>query len=124
MKAALTREISISISFCYFSLFLIRKGSSDLESFVSQLGSSGWPKTCPSGYSQHLAAIEEDCEINYCIKSNAFNSRGLPIIKRPPYCHPPKIYNYSVPLLLVNRDTGQIWFKRPTKKDWLLATKR
>ena len=97
---------------------------SNLESFVSQSGPSGWPKSCPTGYSQHLGAIEEDCEINFCVKSNIFNNQGLPIIKRPPYSSVPKIFNYSVPLLLVNHDTGQIWFKRPSSFQWTLATKR
>lgn len=100
-------------------------GRSNLEMFVSQSGPPGWPKSCPTGYAQHLAAIEQDCEINFCVKSNAFDSQGLPIIRRPPYLSAPKILNYSVPLLLINQDTGQIWFKRSgNAPQWLLATKR
>lgn len=80
-------------------------------------------KTCPIGYSQHLGAIEENCEINFCVKSNVFNSKGFPIIKRPPYSNAPKIYKYTVPLLVINNDTGQIWFKRSNLPHWVLATK-
>jgi len=105
----------------FVSFFMI---GSNLALFVSQSGPSGWPKSCPTGYSQHLGAIEEDCEINFCVKSNIFNIQGLPIIKRPPYSSAPKIFNYSVPLLLVNHDTGQIWFKRTGSFQWSLATKR
>ena len=108
---------------CIFFLSLFFIGSI-LASLVSESGPSGWPKSCPTGYSQHLGAIEEDCEINFCVKANSFNKHGLPIIKRPPYSSPPKIFNYSVPLLLVNHDTGQIWFKRPNSFQWSLATKR
>ena len=91
---------------------------------MNQSGPSVWPKTCPIGYSQHLGAIEEDCEINFCVKSNIFNSQGFPIIKRPPYSNAPKIYKYTVPLLVVNNDTGHIWFKRSNSPHWVLATKR
>lgn len=100
------------------------QGEPNLDMFVSQSGPPGWPKSCPNGYSQHLGAIEEDCEINYCVKSNVFNSQGLPIIRRPPYMSTPKILNFSVPLMLINHDSGQIWFKRPgINPQWLLATK-
>ena len=100
------------------------QGQPNLEMFVSQSGPSGWPKSCPTGYAQHLGAIEQDCEINYCVKSHVFNSHGLPIIKRPPYMSIPKIVNFSVPLMYINEDTGQIWFKRPgISPQWLLATK-
>ncbi|EDO37879.1 predicted protein, partial [Nematostella vectensis] len=82
-------------------------------------------KGCPTGFSQHLGAIEANCEIQYCVKSNVFNLQGLPIVRRPPYLSPPAVYNYSVPMLLVNEDTGQIWFKRAgNMPQWLLATKR
>ena len=36
----------------------------------------------------------------------------------------PKMVNFSVPLMYINEDTGQIWFKRPgISPQWLLATK-
>ena len=36
----------------------------------------------------------------------------------------PKILDFSVPLMLINHDSGQIWFKRPgIIPQWLLATK-
>ena len=111
-------RLLIRFVFCYFA------GHSGLELFVKQSGPSVWPKTCPIGYSQHLGAIEEDCEINFCVKSNIFNSQGFLIIKRPPYSNAPKIYKYTVPLLVVNNDTGQIWSKRSNSTLWVLATKR
>ena len=84
---------------------------------------SGWLRGCPKGYSQHLATVEDSCEINYCVKADAFSDQGLPPAMRPPFSHAPKIFKYSVPMLLINNDTGTIWFKDPVHKDWKLATK-
>lgn len=43
-------------------------------------------KTCPEGYSQHIAAIEEGCEISYCTKMRSSIS---PIrVKSPPFIRP------------------------------------
>ncbi|XP_013420684.1 macrophage-expressed gene 1 protein-like [Lingula anatina] len=44
-----------------------------------------WPKRCPHGYSQHLLAINEGCEMNYCVKAHALTPNALPIIRRPPF---------------------------------------
>lgn len=95
-----------------------------LESTLFTAGPAAWPKRCPTGYSQHLAAIDEDCEINFCAKANSLSSQGLPTIKRPPF-HPfPKMnYNITIPLVIVNDDTGRVWLKDPGSLDWVLATK-
>ena len=29
------------------------------------------PHKCPAGYSQHLAGVDQGCEINYCAKANS-----------------------------------------------------
>jgi len=105
-------------------------GQSELEQYVEKPGPPDWPKTCPTGYSQHLGAIEQGgekasyCEIKFCVKSNAFNSLGLPTIIRPPFMEAPKILNYTVPMHIVNQDNGQVWFKPSKSSQWLLATKR
>ena len=101
-------------------------GESQLEKFVSRPDEPPrWPKTCPTGYARHLGAIEQDnCEINYCVKSHVFISQGFRPLKRFRFMDAPKIMNYSVPLLLVNQDAGQIWFKRSDSPQWVLATKR
>ncbi|KAJ8301573.1 hypothetical protein KUTeg_020560 [Tegillarca granosa] len=48
-------------------------------------GPSHWPMGCPPGFSQHLATVENDCQIDFCVKSNAFSDVGLPAIRRPPF---------------------------------------
>lgn len=42
--------------------------------------------TCGAGYSQHAAAIDNDCLINYCVKANSFgfNQKEIPI-QLPPF---------------------------------------
>ncbi|XP_071950892.1 macrophage-expressed gene 1 protein-like [Antedon mediterranea] len=44
-----------------------------------------WLQACPAGYSQHLATIDNDCRIAYCIQTNAHSDVVLSKIKRPPY---------------------------------------
>ncbi|XP_031573631.1 macrophage-expressed gene 1 protein-like isoform X2 [Actinia tenebrosa] len=95
-----------------------------LERALYSAGSSSWPKRCPTGYSQHLAIIDEDCEINYCVKANSLSAQGLPTIRRPPFRPLPKMnHNITIPLAIVNDDTGKVWFKDPNSLSWILATK-
>lgn len=41
--------------------------------------------SCGDGYSQHVAAIDNDCLINYCVKANSFGSgqKDIPIVLPP-----------------------------------------
>ncbi|XP_060578735.1 macrophage-expressed gene 1 protein-like [Ruditapes philippinarum] len=48
-----------------------------------------YPNSCPEGYSQHLADVDDGCEINYCIQSGAITMEQLPKIKLPPYMSRP-----------------------------------
>jgi hypothetical protein len=40
---------------------------------------------CPKGYSQHLAIVIENCEVYYCVRSEAFVNYKSAIAVRPPY---------------------------------------
>ena len=51
------------------------------------------PKTCPDGYSQHLATIDMECEINYCALINAFSGLNSLPVKTPPFVKRPKERN-------------------------------
>lgn len=42
-------------------------------------------RSCPDGFSQHLATIDGNCEIHYCVKTNAFGKHGLTAVIRPPF---------------------------------------
>ena len=86
-----------------------------------------WPKQCPTGFAQHLVVIDNNCEINYCVKKNSL-SRHVAIkpARRPPFRHQPKIsHNITVPLAIINDDTGQVWIKEPNGIfKWVKATER
>lgn len=63
---------------------LLKSGPS-LRAYLQKSGAGHWPKGCPSGYSQHLATVENSCEINYCVVADAFSPHGLPPLRQPPY---------------------------------------
>ena len=37
------------------------------SSFNASESPNNWPHTCPHGYAQHLVAVDEGCEINFCV---------------------------------------------------------
>ena len=90
----------------------------------NQVHQTGLKPVQRTGYSQHLGAIEQNCEIRFCVKSNVFDIDGLPIVNRPPHMKPSKVYNYTVPMHIVNQDTGQVWFKPYKSPQWVLAAER
>ena len=49
-----------------------------------------WPHRCPKGYSQHLASIEQSCDISYCVKSGSLGEKGLPPVQRLPFRRQPQ----------------------------------
>ncbi|XP_033638875.1 macrophage-expressed gene 1 protein-like [Asterias rubens] len=60
-------------------------GTLSLARFMEQSGPTSWPHGCPKGYSQHLALVDNGCEIDYCIKSGALTAPRLPPVNRPPF---------------------------------------
>nr|ABP96718.1 macrophage expressed protein [Haliotis diversicolor supertexta] len=70
-----------------------------LHSFFQS--SKSWPKHCPKGYSQHLAYVDQGCEINYCLKAGSLSEVGLPKIRRPPF--------QSAPLLLPSTENQVVF---------------
>jgi hypothetical protein len=89
-------------------------------------GASAMPKHCPLGFSQHLAVIDEDCEINYCTKTNFMTPQGLPPIKRPPFHKKPSRNNAIMfPLMIENNDTNKVYIRHEKdKSNWMELTPR
>ena len=76
------------------------------------------PKDCPTGYSQHLAMVDNDCAINYCLKSGTLSSIQRMPIQLPPFINiPERSLNDSYNFYLWATD-GSLWLKNATKDEW------
>ena len=64
--------------------------------YFTKFDTSNWPRRCPSGYTSHLASIEQSCEINYCIKADTLNLPKLVPIIRPPFQAAPNYPDYPI----------------------------
>ena len=65
------------------------------------------PRLCSAGYSQHLAAEVDECDINYCIVSPSVAARNMIPVRMPPYIRKPIDRNESVEYFVT--DQGQSW---------------
>ncbi len=78
---------------------------------------SDWPHNCPQGYSQHLVAVENGCEINVCLENGAFESKTLNSPVLPPFQTRPPILSGLVEQLVVFAVDGSI-LVRNTAGQW------
>lgn len=89
------------------------KKQSALRRYMAGAGGkpSSWPKKCPEGYSQHMAAVEDGCEVRYCVRSGDMDTPEIPPVKRPPFCkRPPSQGGNSVETVMFDVET-QTWYK-------------
>ncbi|KAH3826453.1 hypothetical protein DPMN_128359 [Dreissena polymorpha] len=84
--------------------------SSMLTNFMRESGPQSYPAACPESYSQHLALVDKDCSIHYCIKTGAITASGLPPIKQPPFMNAPKggLSEDQEHSVVVN-EAGDVW---------------
>ncbi|TPP39585.1 Macrophage expressed protein [Fasciola gigantica] len=54
----------------------------------SSLFASLWPKRCPDGYTAHLAAMEDTCQVTFCVPANTIKGKRKRYLKRPPFVLP------------------------------------
>ncbi|XP_061177500.1 macrophage-expressed gene 1 protein-like [Saccostrea echinata] len=66
-----------------------KNDTKSIRSYLISANSELWPHACPTGYSMHLAALAESCEVNYCVKSMSFSKKEFPRIRRPPFIELP-----------------------------------
>ena len=81
-----------------------------------------WPHTCPGGYSQHLVAIENGCEINVCLENGAFRPKSLLPPRLPPFQSKPSFMPYVTEKLTVIGSDGSI-IERNTAGQWKIFSR-
>ncbi|CAH1797631.1 unnamed protein product [Owenia fusiformis] len=92
-----------------------------MMTYLSDAGPASWPHRCPPGYSQHMASIDDGCEIEYCVKVNALSTQGLTPIKRPPFIDPPYVNpNYTDTMMIIG-PAGKAWEKNKSQ-EWRIVT--
>ena len=79
--------------------------------------SADWPHACPGGYSQHLLAVQDGCEISACLENGAFESKTLLPPRIPPFQKKPTNTPYSTEKLTVMGSDGGI-LVRNTAGQW------
>ncbi|XP_071951120.1 macrophage-expressed gene 1 protein-like [Antedon mediterranea] len=104
----------------YASDSISKEPVNNLAMFLKEGGPSSWPQRCPSGYSQHLAAIDNDCRIDFCVKANALSGLGLPKINRPPYTRKPNRNPNTTETWYVVGTQSNVWVKNMTTMQWKL----
>ncbi|XP_053388384.1 macrophage-expressed gene 1 protein-like [Mercenaria mercenaria] len=89
---------------------LQNSNKTDLESYMLDQGVQEYMHFCPEGYSQHLATVDVECKIYYCVKSGAMAGKGLPKIQRPPFMNAPKDgYSDILDTDFVVNSNGELW---------------
>ena len=84
---------------------------------------STWPHRCPTSYTQHLASMEQSCEINYCVKAGSLGEKGLPPIKLPPYRKYPNLNPNTYNVKSVVSAKGNLWQKDNETNEWRMVTR-
>lgn len=87
---------------------------------------ANWPHSCPGGYSQHLVAVQDGCEITVCLENGAFRPKSLLPPRLPPFQTKPPYMPYTTEKLTIIGSNGGIlvrntvgqwrWFSRETEE--------
>ena len=88
------------------------KSSDEQHSMMAYMinqGSFSWPRKCPDGFSEHLAIVDNTCQVYYCIKTGALSHQGLPKIKLPPFTELPQDFYNVKEADYVFSDDGTVW---------------
>ena len=74
-------------------------------------GTLNGPQNCPRGYSQHPMAVDNECEINYCLKANSLARLFNTAVKRPSYNARPGASPNATKTLMVVGVNGEVRYK-------------
>ena len=77
------------------------------------------PQSCPRGYTQHLLAVDNECEINYCVKANSLARLTSTVLKRPPYSPRPGVSPNATKTLMVVGVNGSLLRRGLLQSRWV-----
>ncbi|KAM6274305.1 macrophage-expressed gene 1 protein [Porphyrio hochstetteri] len=78
-------------------------------------------KSCPPGFSQHLALISDSCQVEYCIQAGLFTGGSLPPARLPPFTQPPTNLPAINTVLVSSGDGDGTWVRDGQSHMWRLA---
>nr|VZI12694.1 unnamed protein product [Spirometra erinaceieuropaei] len=72
---------------------------------------ASWAKRCPTGYTSHLAVIEDICQVNYCTPANSIKVVQERRLHRPPFIQLPELTAHNVDPVVEKIVNGPRFFK-------------
>ncbi|NXT45236.1 MPEG1 protein, partial [Pelecanoides urinatrix] len=78
-------------------------------------------KSCPPGFSQHLALISDSCQVEYCIQAGIFTGGSLPPARLPPFTRPPTNLPAIDTVLVSSGEGDSTWVRDGQSHMWRLA---
>ncbi|KFU90044.1 Macrophage-expressed 1, partial [Chaetura pelagica] len=79
-----------------------------------------YTKSCPPGFSQHLALISDSCQVQFCVQAGIFTGGSLPPTRLPPFTRPPSNLP-AIDTVLVSSGDGETWVRDGQSHTWRLA---
>ncbi|KAG9328562.1 hypothetical protein JZ751_012976 [Albula glossodonta] len=77
---------------------------------------------CPAGFTQHLAAVSDGCEVLFCASSGNFSGSELAQIKLPPFTREPLIRQKGTETVAVLNERGTAWVREAGTQKWRKAS--
>ncbi|OWF37401.1 Macrophage-expressed gene 1 protein [Mizuhopecten yessoensis] len=78
-----------------------------------KIDQSQWLKSCPHGFSSHLALVSHECEIEYCAQMINISNKGLPSVRKPPFMSYPGYRNAEATDIFIDTNSNT-WTKLPS----------
>ena len=118
MKICVSDDYELAITYAVpFGGFDSCKTGNPLASKDPSLtNSASWPHTCPVGFSQHLVAVDGDCQVDVCVKSGSFDHKQPRPPRLPPF-RKRKQMNPNTALFVIG-NYGELWYKNKNG-DWV-----
>ncbi|KFV65041.1 Macrophage-expressed 1, partial [Dryobates pubescens] len=80
-----------------------------------------YAKSCPPGFSQHLALISDSCLVQHCIPAGIFTAGSLPPARLPPFTRPSPSLPDTDTVLVSSGDGASTWVRDGQSHAWRLA---